>query len=171
MHNPSISEYPCLRDKLSPFCLRVRSLFNGPMDIINPRRAYQNHQNNSIEDALSVARTLRATDSRDKTFALLGIYEELKFLLGPADYSQNIGGKAARLLAHACSASVQASSPSAQVKVAAGQIGDRNWNWKKKFLCSTIGVDSNKTVASNYHVLGLTRKYLRVILLGGSRFR
>jgi hypothetical protein len=35
------------------------------------------------------------------------------------------------LLAQARSALVQASSPSAQVKVAAAQVGDRNWNWEK----------------------------------------
>jgi hypothetical protein len=41
------------------------------------------------------------------------------------------------------SASFQASSPSAQVKAAAAQVGDRNWNWEKKILCSTIEVIIN----------------------------
>jgi hypothetical protein len=36
------------------------------------------------------------------------------------------------LLAQARSALVQASSTSPQVKVAVGQVGDRNWNWGKK---------------------------------------
>ena len=37
-------------------------------------------------------------------------------------------------------ASVQASSPSAQDKAVAAQIGDRDRNWREKVLCSTIGV-------------------------------
>ena len=46
----------------------------------------------------------------------------------------------ARLLVQARSASVQASSPSPQVKAAAAQVGDRNWNLRKKILCPTIEV-------------------------------
>jgi hypothetical protein len=46
----------------------------------------------------------------------------------------------ATLLAQARSASVQASSPSAQVKVAVAQVGDRNWNWEKKiFMFDYVG--------------------------------
>jgi hypothetical protein len=41
-------------------------------------------------------------------------------------------GGMATLLAQARSALVQASSPSAQVKAAEVQVGDRNWNWEKK---------------------------------------
>lgn len=36
---------------------------------------------------------------------------------------------------------VQAPSPSAQVKEAVGQVDDRNWNWEKRILCSTVGVE------------------------------
>jgi len=46
----------------------------------------------------------------------------------------------APLLVQVRSASVQASSPSAQVKAAAAQAGDRNWNWRKKILCPTMEV-------------------------------
>jgi hypothetical protein len=66
----------------------ARSLLDAPMKIINLRRAYQDHRNIDMESALSVARTSRATDSRDKAFALLGLCEELRLLLGPADYSK-----------------------------------------------------------------------------------
>jgi hypothetical protein len=41
------------------------------------------------------------------------------------------------LLVKACSASLQAYSPSAQVKAAAAQVGDRNCNGEKKILYST----------------------------------
>jgi hypothetical protein len=40
-----------------------------------------------------------------------------------------------RLFVQARSASIQASSPSAQVKAAVPQVGDRNWNWEE--LCPT----------------------------------
>ena len=46
----------------------------------------------------------------------------------------------ATLLAQARSASVQASSPPAQVKAAVAQISDRDWDCEKKTLCSTIRV-------------------------------
>ena len=42
--------------------------------------------------------------------------------------------KMATLLAQARSALVQASSPSAQVKAAEVQAGDRNWNWGKNLI-------------------------------------
>jgi len=44
----------------------------------------------------------------------------------------------ATLLAQARSASVQASSPSAQVKAAVAKVGDYNWNWEEKILYSAI---------------------------------
>lgn len=53
------------------------------------RWEYQNHQNIIMDQALSVARSVRATDSRDKTFALLGLCEDLRLLLGPADYTKH----------------------------------------------------------------------------------
>ena len=43
----------------------------------------------------------------------------------------------ARLLAQAGSPLVQASSPSAQGKAAAAQVGDRNWNWRNNLSCPT----------------------------------
>jgi len=53
--------------------------------------------------------------------------------------------KMATLLAQARSALVQASSPSAQVKAAEVQAGDRNWNWGKKSYIRTTGVFLHKT--------------------------
>ena len=40
--------------------------------------------------------------------------------------------------------SVQAYSLSPQVKAAAAQVGGRNWNWRKKILCPTIEVFTEK---------------------------
>jgi hypothetical protein len=54
--------------------------------------------------------------------------------------SRRQGPEMVSLLVKACSTSIQASSPSAQVKAAAAQVGDRNWNWEKKILCPTIGI-------------------------------
>jgi hypothetical protein len=44
--------------------------------------------------------------------------------------------------AQAHSASVQASSPSAQAKAALPQVGDRNWNWRKIFRVRLYGYDT-----------------------------
>jgi hypothetical protein len=57
----------------------------------------------------------------------------------------------ATLLEQAHSASVQASSPSAQVKAAVAKIGDHNWNWEKKILYSTMGVVSDPQSSSDYN--------------------
>lgn len=46
----------------------------------------------------------------------------------------------ATLLVQALSASVQASSPSTQVKAVEGQVGDRGWDQDKKILSSTVRV-------------------------------
>jgi len=35
---------------------------------------------------------------------------------------------------------VQASSPSAEVKAAAAQVGDRNWNWEKNSMSEYAGI-------------------------------
>ena len=35
---------------------------------------------------------------------------------------------------------ISGSSPPAQVKARAVQVGDRDWNWERKILCSTIRV-------------------------------
>ena len=45
----------------------------------------------------------------------------------------------AALLAQARSVSVQASSPSPQVKAAVTQVGNRNWNWEKKSYVRLYG--------------------------------
>jgi hypothetical protein len=50
------------------------------------------------------------------------------------------GPKMATLLAQARSASVQASSPSAQIKAGVPQVGNRNWTWEKKNLMFDCGV-------------------------------
>lgn len=67
----------------------VKDFFQAAMDIIKLRRAYQEHQSINMAGALSMARASRATDSRDKVFALLGLCEELRLLEGPADYSKS----------------------------------------------------------------------------------
>jgi len=61
------------------------------------------------------------------------------------------GPKMAHLLD---SASVQASSPSAQAKAAAALVGDRNWNWKKKILCPTTWVQNQRQMVD--HILDIT---------------
>jgi hypothetical protein len=55
------------------------------------------------------------------------------------------GRKWLPLLEQARSVWLQASSPSAQVKTAAAQVGDRNWNWRGKISCPTIRVCSRNT--------------------------
>src|SRR5271154_4972682 len=49
------------------------------------------------------------------------------------------GPEMTRLLVPARSTSVQASSPSSQVKAAAGQVGDRNWKWEKNLVSDYRG--------------------------------
>lgn len=56
------------------------------------------------------------------------------------------------LLAQARSALVQASSPSAQDKAAAAQVGDRKWNWEEKILYSIIEVLRNKIFLLESHL-------------------
>jgi len=62
----------------------------------------------------------------------------------------------ATLLAQARTASVQASSPSAQIKAAVPQVGDRNWNWRKHILCPTIRVFGALQAPFHAHVAKCT---------------
>jgi hypothetical protein len=62
----------------------------------------------------------------------------------------------ARLLVKACSASLQASSPSPQVEEAAGQVDSRNWNWKKTVIYTFFPENENNSLSSHtYRLLGL----------------
>jgi hypothetical protein len=53
----------------------------------------------------------------------------------------------APFLAQACLASLQAYSPSAQVKAAAVEVGDLNWNGEKKIILPTMEVYFNLLLA------------------------
>jgi hypothetical protein len=46
----------------------------------------------------------------------------------------DLGPEMASLLVKACSASVQDSSPSAQIEASAAQVGDRIWSGEKFFM-------------------------------------